>query len=198
MSNPHRLPGPRDVRVTLDGDGSDRIVVACPPHPQMGGDRHDSRLTAVSDRLSQDDIDCLRFDYGEWSEGVGERTDALTALSWASDSYDSVGLFGYSFGGGIALLAAVEMSVDAVAVLAPVSVVGDDLLATAALESITTPVQVIYGEHDDTANWQPVVDRARELGQSVEGLSADHFFAGQTEPVAEVMRRFFDDELGRA
>ncbi|MEF8822225.1 MAG: alpha/beta hydrolase, partial [Halovenus sp.] len=48
MNQPRRLAGARDVRVSLDGGESDRVVVACPPHPQLGGDRHDSRLRAVS------------------------------------------------------------------------------------------------------------------------------------------------------
>ncbi len=194
MSAPNRLPGPRDVRVTLASDGSERIVVACPPHPQHGGDRHDSRMRALSDRLTGAGVDCLRFDYGQWSGGAGERTDALTALEWASDSYDAVGLFGYSFGGGVALLAAAETTADAVAVLAPVSRLGE-YDAAAALDTVFSPVLVVYGERDETADWQPVVERARELDCAVEGLPADHFFVGQNQRAVEHVTHFFVAEL---
>ncbi|RDZ92988.1 alpha/beta hydrolase, partial [Haloferax sp. Atlit-6N] len=82
------VPGGRDVRATLDrarGDGaddtddratrSDAVVVACPPHPQHQGHRGDGRLVAVSDALTARGVDCLRFDYGAWDEGYGERAD---------------------------------------------------------------------------------------------------------------------------
>lgn len=195
MRDPERLLGGRDVRTTLDGPGSDRVVVACPPHPQFGGDRHDSRLKAVSDGLGDREIDCLRIDYGEWDEGRGERTDVLTALDWADAEYDSVGLFGYSFGGAVALSAAIEADATAaVSVLAPASdaVTG---FVPADLGEITVPAQVVYGERDDTAEWQPVVERARDLGWQVESMPADHFFVSQQGNAAKLVASFLDDGL---
>ncbi|MCO8267618.1 alpha/beta hydrolase, partial [Haloferax sp. AB510] len=113
------VPGGRDVRATLDraredgADGTDdaadrvdTVVVACPPHPQHQGHRGDARLVAVSDALTARGADCLRFDYGPWDEGYGERADTLRAVEWAAERYDRVGLFGFSFGGAMALLAA--------------------------------------------------------------------------------------------
>jgi len=194
MGNRSRLSGTRDVRMTIDGDGNERVVVACPPHPQMGGDRRDSRLRAVSEELTAAGIDCLRFDYGPWDEGVGERTDAVNALEWATEEYEQVGLFGYSFGGAVALLAAgrvKETTPVAVSSLAPVSKLSDELDAVAALDSIPVPVQIVYGERDDTADWQAVVERARELGCAVESLPADHFFLTQQARVGELVSEFF-------
>lgn len=196
MSDPNRLPGPRDVRTTLDGDTTDRIVVACPPHPQFGGDRHDSRLRAVSDALVDRDIDCLRIDYGPWDEGRGERTDALTALEWAGERYDTVALFGYSFGSAVALSAAIEAdSLAAVSVLAPAasSVEGFD---PADLDAISCPAQVVYGERDDTADWQSVVERAEQLEWSVESMPADHFFISQQSRIGNLVGDFFAASLG--
>jgi len=197
MRDPKRLPGARDVRVSLDDTGSDRVVVASPPHPQMGGDRRDSRLRAVSDSLTTAGIDCLRFDYGPWDDGVGERSDALTALEWAGERYERVGLFGYSFGGGIALCAtaaATESPPEAVAALAPVAVPGE-LDAVAALDAITVPVRIVYGRRDESAQWRPVVERARELGATVESLPADHFFVSQRAQAAESVSEFFRSQL---
>ena len=198
MSDPNRLPGARDVRTTLDGTGGDAVVVACPPHPEFGGDRHDARLRAVSDALGERGIDCLRIDYGAWDGGRGERTDVLTALSWARGEYDRVGLFGYSFGGAVALSAAVHADGDeqpaAVSALAPAagSVDGFD---PAELAGVAFPGQVVYGERDDSADWRPVVEAAREFGWTVEAMPSDHFFVSQRERVGDLVGGFLADAL---
>ncbi|ELZ91052.1 dienelactone hydrolase family protein [Haloferax sulfurifontis] len=207
------VPGGRDVRATLDrarGDGADgtddtgdaagqgaAIVVACPPHPQHQGHRGDARLVAVSDALSARGVDCLRFDYGPWDEGHGERADTLRAVEWAAERYDRVGLFGFSFGGAMALLAAAEgADADAVSALAPAGRLADDLDAVAAFDRIPVPVQVIYGTRDDVADWEPVVERAREYHQPVVEFAADHFFIGQEEKVAAAVADFLVSNLG--
>ena len=192
------LPGGRDVRGTLDtpdNGGADAIVVACPPHPQHGGNRADQRLSAVSDALGETGIACLRFDYGDWDEGRGEQTDVKNTVRWAHERADSVGLFGFSFGATMALLAAAEIEeLRAVCVLSPDSG-QDDLDAVAALDDIDSPVKILYGERDSTVDWEPVVERAHELDFAVEGLSADHFYLGQTEKVAERVAAFFETHL---
>lgn len=215
------VPGGRDVRATLDAPDADACVVACPPHPQMGGKRSDARLTAVADALAPAAA-TLRFDYGPWDEGKGELTDARNAFAWARDRYDQVALFGYSFGGCIALLAAARESEGerreppeasgsdhaerhassnagtppaAVAALAPASRLSAALDATAALDAVDAPGYVLYGERDTTAEWEPVVERARALGWTVESMGADHHFVGQAEKVGERCGAFLRDAL---
>jgi hypothetical protein len=192
------IPGGRDVRATLDrsGDGGDAVVVACPPHPQHGGNRSDERLVAVSDALGDRGVDALRFDYGPWDRGHGEREDALNALHWAAGRYDRVGIFGYSFGGAVSVLAAAQADdVDAVSALAPASRLAIDLDATAALDGVNAPVQVVYGVRDDTADWKPLVERARERGDEVVEMSADHHFVGQAGKVGETVAGFLAPAL---
>ncbi|MDT3434472.1 alpha/beta hydrolase [Haloarcula sp. 1CSR25-25] len=192
------MPGGRRVTASLDRPASDTIVVACPPHPQYGGTRSDSRLKAVSDALAPD-IGCLRFDYGPWDEGRGERADAENALAWASERADAVGLFGYSFGAAVALCAAADR--DAVtepavlSVLAPPARLTEHLDAVAALGAVDCPVQVVVGERDDTVDWEPVADRAADLGHAVERLPADHHFVGQADRVGETVGPFLRDHL---
>ncbi|GGN92944.1 alpha/beta hydrolase [Haloarcula pellucida] len=182
---------------TLDSPETDRAVVACPPHPRYGGSRSDQRLRAVSDALGPD-VACLRFDYGPWDGGRGERVDAENALAWASERYDAVGLFGYSFGADVALRAAAEVSEDdapaALSVLAPPAALSNGA-AVDALDAIDCPVQVVYGDRDDTVDWRPVVERARELGHAVESVAADHHFVGQAEDVADVVATFLRAHL---
>jgi alpha/beta superfamily hydrolase len=195
------IPGGRDVRATLDSpesEDTDAIVVACPPHPQHRGHRGDARLKAVSEALVADGVACLRFDYGDWDEGYGEREDARNALRWARDRYDRVGIFGFSFGTAVAALAAssIEPPPEAVSLLAPTAKLADDLDTVAALDDVEAPVQVVYGTRDDTVDWEPVVERARELGFEVVELGADHFFVGQHEKVADSVSGFLVEHLG--
>lgn len=194
------VPGARDVRGTLDNAGgasdAEAVVVACPPHPQYGGRRTDSRLRAVSDALAPA-VACLRFDYGGWAEGEGELADAGNALGWARERFDRVGVFGYSFGGAVALLAAAraEPAPAAVSALAPAARLSADLDAAAALDDLACPAQVIYGERDTTADWEPVVERAREAGAEVVGMSSDHHFVGQHGKAAETVTSFLVPRL---
>ncbi|WP_340098045.1 alpha/beta hydrolase [Salinibaculum salinum] len=194
MSETLRVPGPRDVHATLSNSDSIAAVVACPPHPQMGGDRHDSRLRAVDDALGDRSIACLRFDYGPWDGGRAEVTDARSALAWARENFETVGLFGYSFGGAVALRAAADESDDGtppatLSLLAPAGTLAGEPTAD-AVDAVACPVQILYGERDNTVDSVPVAERARARGHTVETLPADHFFAGQQQRVAESVAAF--------
>jgi len=223
------LPGGRDARGTLDraagtderaaepvgerddGDGdrdggdddagAEACVVACPPHPRHRGHRGDERLRAVSGALTDRGVDCLRFDYGPWDEGRGERTDARKAVAWARERYARVGLFGYSFGGGVALCAAAAEAragrpVAAAAALAPVARLPDGSDAADAVAALDpAALQVVYGVRDSTADWEPVVEAARAAGATVVELDTDHFLVGQAGTAGEVVGAFLAERL---
>lgn len=204
MSDTVLIPGGRDVRAALDlaasdGSRSDAVVVACPPHPQQRGHRGDERLTAVSDALTAEGVDCLRFDYGDWDEGYGESTDADNAVGWATARYDRVGLFGFSFGATVALVtAATRPGLAGVCALAPTASLNPDVDAVAALADLVdlgVPVRVVYATRDSTADWGPVVDRARELGVDAVAFDSDHFFVGRAGVVADAVAGFLVPRL---
>jgi alpha/beta superfamily hydrolase len=150
----------------------------------------------VSDALVAEGVDCLRFDYGDWDEGRGELADTRRALRWADSRYERVGLFGFSFGASLALLAAGDPDPDpgvaptALSALAPTARLGPELDAVAAVDGLECPAQVVVGERDTTVEWEPVVERAREVGVEVREMSADHFFVGQSGAVGEVVSGF--------
>lgn len=188
-AEPIVIPSDRDVRGTLDRPDADRCVVACPPHPQMGGSRSDARLRAVSDAL---ECACLRFDYGAWDGGPGELADTREAYAWARGRFDEVALFGFSFGGCLALVAAARESLagrppDAAVALSPADRITDGIDAVAAVPDVRCPVAVVYGERDTTVDAAAVATAVREHGGTVETVGADHFFVGQTAKVGELV-----------
>ncbi|WP_049983447.1 CocE/NonD family hydrolase [Halorubrum sp. BV1] len=204
MTDTVLIPGGRDVRASLDtaasdGSRSDRIVVACPPHPQQRGHRGGERLVAVSDALTDRGIDCLRFDYGDWDEGYGESTDADEAVAWAVERYDPVGLFGFSFGGTVALVAAASRpGLAGVCALAPTARLNPDVDAVSALAEVDrlgVPARICYATRDSTADWKPVVERAEELGIETVAFESDHFFVGRAGEVGEAVAGFFEPRL---
>ncbi|MFB6112044.1 MAG: alpha/beta hydrolase [Halobacteriaceae archaeon] len=198
------VPGGRRVEATLsrpsdvDPAALSACVVACPPHPELGGNRADPRLRTVTGGLDEARIASLCFDYGPWDEGYGEREDARNALRWAAERSEHVAAFGYSFGAAIAALAVatIDVELDGVSLLAPTATVGDELDAAATLSDITCPTQVVYGDRDTTAAWQPVVEAAREAGAEVVGLAVDHHFVGQRDKIRRAVVPFLTDALG--
>lgn len=191
------MPGGRDVEATLDEpeSGAESCVVMCPPHPQHRGHRGDDRLVAVAEHLADADVASLRFDYGDWDEGRGEREDARNAVRWARERYDAVGLFGFSFGGSVAALAAADDEFDlcAVSLLAPAAELPAGLNAADALAAVDAPLQVVYATRDTTADWEPVVEAARGLDCEVVELDGDHFFVGRLDSVADAVGPFLAD-----
>lgn len=215
MSDTVLIPGGRDVRASLDtaasdaresdrdGDArADALVVACPPHPQQRGHRGDERLRAASDALTDRGIDCLRFDYGDWDEGYGESTDADNAVGWAAERYERVGLFGFSFGGTVALVtAASRPGLAGVCALAPTARLNPDVDAVAALDGLIdlgVPARILYATRDSTADWEPVVERAEELGIETRAFESDHFFVGRAGDVGADAASFFAPRPGRS
>jgi alpha/beta superfamily hydrolase len=191
MTEVRAISGDRDVRATLDDADFEAVVVACPPHPQYGGTRRDARLRALSGELAEADVACLRLDYGPWDDGVGEATDVGNAIDWAADRWDAVGLFGYSFGAGVALrVAAQSPGLCATSVLAPPATSVEEGDVAAAVRAVETPLQVVVGERDDTVDWPPVVEAATAAGETVERIPGDHHFVGQTDRVAATASAF--------
>lgn len=189
------VPGGRDVRGSLDGPAdARRWIVACPPHPQAGGTRSNPVLVRLGEALAARHVATLRFDYGPWDGGPGEVADAQRAVDWARERGRAVGLFGYSFGATVALVAAANSDPVAVSALAPAHrLPGLDTLG--GLERVTVPVQLLSAERDRTVDSTLVARRARELGHNVEALPADHHLVGQRRTVAERIAGFFVDRF---
>ena len=170
------LPPPAEIAVTTD-DGLTikgyRWAAACRPRAVMvyfhgnGGNRYDAALRAAP--LRRDDVDLIVADYRGYGDnpgapdpdGLAADARAFTDLALATGA-DETYLFGFSLGGAVALRAANERPVDALATLGTFTNVRDaapklarafvpkwfDNRAEAA--RLATPWLLMHGTKDET------------------------------------------------
>jgi len=195
------IPGGRDVRATRDAanrtDPSETLVVACPPHPLQGGSRHDRRLQAIAESVTEAGADCLRIDYGAYDAGRGECVDVEQAVEWANERAECVGLVGYSFGAAVALCAAGRgvadtPAVDGVVALAPPSqlpIAGDEE-RTLERKSPSTLGSGGHGVDRENTDWSVVAALSALVGSDcgVDIVYGTRDSTVETSPVVEAAR----------
>ena len=178
-----------------------RAVVMCHPHPQFGGNMHDSVLEMVSKTLLNEGVDCLRFNFrgvgnssGEFDNGVGETEDTLAVMAFARDSIntDEIWLAGYSFGAGVAWRAAQETDdLDRLLLFAPPN-------ARMSFEGAAPniPVHLFAGADDDLIDWpalQTWVDSQHRRMTLTKLEQADHGFDGAADRLGAAIRAALRD-----
>ena len=168
--------------------GGSRAALLCHPHPLYGGSLHDGVVGALHEACIAAGISTLRFNFrgvggsaGAHDRGEGEAADTAFLLGWlrAERGCDVALLAGYSFGGGVALRAALEAadSPRRLLLVAPAFSRGE--VPTARV--LRCPLLLIQGAADrviDTsANraWLAALESPAEL---IELPGADHFFSG--------------------
>ena len=171
-------------------------AVICHPHPQYGGTRHDRVVSALFDALPTAGVAALRFDFrSEFSDGVVERLDALTAIDELADATPDVPLamIGYSFGAWISL-GLTDDRIGAIVAVAPPLAVMSSVPPPAVPTLVLTPA---HDQFSPPASTEPIIAewRARSA-TSIEFEvieMADHFLAGRTSAVADRTVRWLSD-----
>lgn len=171
-----------DLVVPPSGTNVAGAVVLCHPHPQYGGNRFDTVVTALFERLPSAGLAALRFDFRrEFAGGVGEQLDVVAALDHLDTVVHDVPRFvvGYSFGAAVALSTS-DDRIRAIGAVAPP-------LAMLPVPEPRVPVLVLTPRHDQfsppAANEAIVSKWSSAEHEIVE--SADHFLAGHTASVAQ-------------
>lgn len=180
-------------------------VVLCHPHPLYGG-RMDNNVTqAISMALANRGVTALRFNFrgvdrseGTFDGGEGETRDALAAVSYLADreevSPSRIGMMGYSFGGAIALKAALSgEEVKAVAAVSPAGL--------PVFEDHPVPRLIICGSRDEIVSTSAILEEEEDIKgasgaghiQLVDG--ADHFWWGYEEKLGQSIANFFENYL---
>ncbi len=210
------LAFPSTGGITLDGvlivpDGLPppfASVALCHPHPILGGHKDQGLIYLTARALESHGIACLRFNFrgvgdsqGEFSMGRHETKDVLAAIkllgAWKGLDRQRIGLMGYSFGGTIALRAAVkEKRVRGLALVAPPTT-SFPLSAYRRWKRLTL---LVGGANDLIADGDELQRLAAEGGSPAECRiipGADHALAGHEGAVAAMVADFFAHAFSR-
>jgi len=200
------IPGGRDVRATLDtaasdgggdatGNGSraDAVVVACPPHPQQRGHRGDERLTAVSNALTDRGSTAFGSTTVTGTKDTARALTPTTRSAGRSSGTSASGCSASRSGDGRARHGGVpprtRRGLRARADRATEPRRGRSCGPRRSYRS-SVPTRILYATRDSTADWEPVVERAKELGIETIGFESDHFFVGRAGDVGRKWGRF--------
>lgn len=180
-------------------------VVICHPHPLYGGSMANNVVYAVSRALTKKGIAsfCFNFRGVGRSEGVhdggqGEIDDTLAAIAFLADRSEiesgRVGLAGYSFGGAVALNAAMQSGrIKAVAAVSPPEIPD--------LSNCTGPRLILCGLEDNLIPASFIFQQKEKItgpdgAGAVEVIKgADHFWHGYEEVLASRIASFFQQHL---
>lgn len=169
------------------------IMVVCHPHPLYGGTMDNKVVTTLDQVARETGCAALRFNFrgvgeseGVHDDGKGEVEDALAAMSLASRLLPDAPLLlaGFSFGGAMALRAALRTVPAQLVTVAPA-------LNYWGGETVTAPEcpwLLIHGDADEVVDCSDTLRRAREAQPTpdivvLEGVG--HFFHGRLRDLRE-------------
>ncbi len=175
-------------------------VVVCHPHPVYGGTMDNRVVYRAAKAVVESGFVALRFNFrgvgqssGQYDQGIGEKEDTATAISWLGIRYPALplALIGYSFGAWVGLqVGCVAPSVKALVGLAlPLNLYDFEFLS-----GNSKPALYIIGTRDEFCSQENLNGFARRMPASsslhrIEG--AEHFFADQLEIVGKFVAGFF-------
>jgi alpha/beta superfamily hydrolase len=173
------------------------LGIVCHPHPLFGGTMHNKVVTTLVKTFQHLGLNTIRFNFrgvglseGEFDNAVGELDDLLAVVAWVrrEDPAREIWLAGFSFGSYIATMAATQIPVTKLVVVAPPV----QNFFMQKLPPVLCPWVLVQGDLDDVVSpdeaitWgescvpKPVIIRMPEAG---------HFFHGQ---LSELQKNLLD------
>lgn len=182
------------------------VVLVLHPHPLYGGTMNNKIVYRLYHTFVQNGFSALRFNFrgvgksqGKYDDGVGELTDAATALDWLqtqNPDAPTCWIAGFSFGAWISLqLLMRRPEIEGfVAVSPPANLYDFSFLAPCPAAGLIT-----QGDRDDVVS----ADMVNKLAQRLNGVEyrqisgADHYYRGVEEELGSavndyVMQRMAD------
>jgi alpha/beta superfamily hydrolase len=173
------------------------VAVICHPHPLHGGTMTNKVVQTLARACNECGAPAVRFNYrgvgksaGTYDEGRGETDDALAVIAWARVRWPgrSIWLAGFSFGGGVALQAALRTQVACLVTVAPAAA-----RAASPTELPNCPWLLVQGDADDVIPAELVLSWAKSL-QVIPDIKvlagAGHFFHGRLTELRELVRQW--------
>lgn len=189
---------------------SQQVAVVCHPHPQHGGTMTNKVVHMLAKACNELGVPAVRFNYrgvgasaGKYDEGVGETDDALAVLDWVRNRWPDAELWlgGFSFGGSVAIRAAMRREVGRLVTVAPAI----HRVPVDAGTLPTCPWLLVQGDQDELVNVDEIRQWAASVSPSPELLvmpGVDHFFHGRMndlrQEVLQWVRRTSSPTTGAA
>jgi len=200
--NPVAIPGPEGILearwAAPDHPVPAICAVICHPHPLYGGTMDNKVVTTLVRAVAAQGAATLRFNFrgvgaseGRHDGGVGETSDLLAVIDWATSRWPGARLWlcGFSFGAYVALAAASARTVDRLVTVAPP-------LRRMDVDSLVLPRcpwLIVQGSADELVDAADVQSWARSLSPTpdIAVLSgASHFFHGRLADLGAAVASF--------
>lgn len=175
-----------------------QVAVICHPHPLHGGTMTNKVVHMLAKSCNELGVPAVRFNYrgvgasaGQYAEGIGETDDAIAVIDWAKSRWPAaqVWLGGFSFGGAVAIRAAVRRDTQRLVTVAPairrVAVDESDLPKC--------PWLLVQGDRDELVDAADVQHWAQGLVNPPELAllpGVDHFFHSRLNELREVVLKW--------
>ena len=180
------------------------IALVLHPHPKFGGTMNNKVVYNVYKTLFEHDFTVLRINFrgvgrslGEYDDGIGEMTDAATALDWLQINYPMSKLnliAGFSFGAWIAMQLIMRRPeiTNFLAISPPVNKYDFSFLSPCPI-----PGLILQGDKDSVVSEESVGDLASRLSKQKNIdvnyrviAGADHFFRDKIDLLNEEIRDY--------
>jgi alpha/beta superfamily hydrolase len=179
------------------------------PHPLYGGTMNNKVVYALYESFKRNDFSVLRINFrgvgrseGKFDNGVGELTDAATALDWLQNQNQDTSHFwisGFSFGAWIAMqLMMRRPEIQAFAIAAPpVNKYDFSFLSPCPARGL-----IVQGDQDSIVSESAVAEFVEKISKQKNTnidyeiiFGGDHFFREKTDDLIEVVSNYINDKM---
>ena len=181
------------------------VVMVLHPHPLYGGTMNNKIVYRLYHIFVQNGFSVLRFNFrgvgksqGKYDDGIGELTDAATALDWLqtqNPDAPTCWVAGFSFGAWIALqLLMRRPEIEGFVAVSPPA----NLYDFSFLSPCPAAGMITQGSKDDVVQEEVVGKLASKLGAQVNYQvipGADHYYRGMEEDMGTVINDYVAQRL---
>lgn len=172
--------------------------VVCHPHPLYGGTLDNKVVYTLARAFEECGAPVVRFNFrgvgsssGSYDDGRGETDDALAAIDYGRARWPGAALWlaGFSFGGAVAVRAAVRATPARMVLVAP----GVTRVAMDGIPSPQCPWMLVQGDADEVIEPEEVLQWARRQSNPpvLSTFSgAGHFFHGRLHELRQEVVQF--------